>query len=413
MVYRKGTISNYIFNKHGFILLMAIIMLFAMLTGCSGQKPADSANENTGPKSGVGSDTSNGPGVSAGSNTSNEPGVSAGSADYDGAETTPADSNDSDGSVTSPAEPGVSSGSGNSSSGSVTPGGDDVSSKFPLTVTDANGDLMTLERPPRRILSLNLGADEILFSLIDKNRIVSLSRYADDEGISNIAAEAKGVGARTTMDMIENIIALEPDLVILDTWADVNYIKQLRDSGITVYAFRTPGNIDEQKAVVTELAHLVGEDEKGHDIINWMEEKLRAVEDKLSALGPDQKLTVMDYGELGSSGKGTNFDDIVTRAGLINVISRAGIEGWPVISKEKIIEFNPDIIILPSWYYDPNNTFESMRDSLVNDLSLQTVSAIKNNRIISVPNQHISAISHYVVLAVEDVAKAAYPELFE
>ena len=236
---------------------------------------------------------------------------------------------------------------------------------------------MTLERPPRRILSLNLGADEILFSLIDKNRIVSLSRYADDEGISNIAAEAKGVGARTTMDMIENIIALEPDLVILDTWADVNYIKQLRDSGITVYAFRTPGNIDEQKAVVTELAHLVGEDEKGHDIINWMEEKLRAVEDKLSALGPDQKLTVMDYGELGSSGKGTNFDDIVTRAGLINVISRAGIEGWPVISKEKIIEFNPDIIILPSWYYDPNNTFESMRDSLVNDLSLQTVSAIK------------------------------------
>ena len=50
MVYRKGTISNYIFNKHGFILLMAIIMLFAMLTGCSGQKPADSAMK-TRPKS--------------------------------------------------------------------------------------------------------------------------------------------------------------------------------------------------------------------------------------------------------------------------------------------------------------------------------------------------------------------------
>ena len=41
-----------------------------------------------------------------------------------------------------------------------------------------------------------------------------MTRYADDEGISNIAAEAKGVGTRTTMDMIENIIALG-DLVIL------------------------------------------------------------------------------------------------------------------------------------------------------------------------------------------------------
>jgi len=54
-----------------------------------------------------------------------------------------------------------------------------------------------------------------------------------------------------------------------------------------------------------------------------------------------------------------------------------------------------------------------LRDTLKNDPSLQTVKAVKNDRIISVPNPHISAISQYVVLAVEDVAKAAYPELFE
>ena len=41
-------------------------------------------------------------------------------------------------------------------------------------------------------------------------------------------AEARGVGTRTTMDQIEKIISLEPDLVITDTWADINYIKQLR-----------------------------------------------------------------------------------------------------------------------------------------------------------------------------------------
>ena len=67
----------------------------------------------------------------------------------------------------------------------------DASAKFPLTVTDANGDAMTLENPPQRIVSLTLGSDEILLSLVDKSRIVSLTRYADDEGISNIAAEAK------------------------------------------------------------------------------------------------------------------------------------------------------------------------------------------------------------------------------
>ena len=285
--------------------------------------------------------------------------------------------------------------------------------KFPREVTDGNGFKMTIESEPQRIVSLTLGSDEILMGMVDKSRIASLTVYADDEGISNIAVEASGVGKRITMDQVENLIALNPDLVILDTWADAKYVKQMRDAGIKVYAFKTPCNIDEQKAVILELAHVVGADEEGSKIVGWMDQKLKAVEEKLSSLKPEQKLTVMDYGEMGSSGLGTNFDDIVTRAGLINVVSRAGIEGWPVISKEKIIEFDPDIIILPSWFYDQKNTFEGMRDTLKNDQSLKTVNAISGDRVISVPNPHVSAISQYVVLAVEDIAKAAYPELFE
>ena len=53
-----------------------------------------------------------------------------------------------------------------------------------------------------------------------------------------------------------------------------------------------------------------------------------------------------------------------------------------------------------------------MKSKFTGDASFQTVNAVKEDRIISVPNPHISAISQYVVLAVEDVAKAAYPELF-
>ena len=365
----------FIFNKKRFSVLIAImtsILLLTSMAGCGnkGSEP-QSASESNMPSSGQGTDV-----------TTEVP--------------SPADTNGTE-DVT------------------VNEGQDETAKvqKFPRTVTDGNGYEMTIESEPQRILSLNLGVDEMLFGMIDKSRLVSLTRYADDEGISNIAAEAAGIGARTTMDQVENIIALNPDLIILDTWAEAKYLKQLRDAGITVYAFKTPGNIDEQKAVILELANVVGADEKGQELVEWMDEKLKAVEEKLSSLKPEQKLTVMDYGELGSSGLGTNFDDIVTRAGLINVISRAGIEGWPVISKEKIIEFNPDIIILPSWYYDQKNTFDSMKDTLKNDQSLKTVKAISEDRIISVSNPHISAISQYVVLAVEDVAKAAYPELFE
>jgi iron complex transport system substrate-binding protein len=285
--------------------------------------------------------------------------------------------------------------------------------KFPLKVTDASGFEMTIASEPKRIISLTLGSDEMLLGLLDKSRIIALTKYADDTGISNVSAEAAGVQERVSAENIEGIIALKPDLVILDTWADTKNVKQMRDAGITVYTFKTPSNIDEQKTVISDLANITGADEKGKELLDWMDAKLKAVEDKLSKLKPEEKLTSMDYGEMGSSGKGTNVDDIETRAGLINVVSRAGMEGWPTVSKEKMIEMNPDIIILPSWYYDQKNTLQGMIDTLKNDKSLQTVKAISGDRLISVPNPHISAISQYVVLGVEDLAKAAYPELFK
>ncbi|HEX2944772.1 MAG TPA: ABC transporter substrate-binding protein [Clostridia bacterium] len=284
---------------------------------------------------------------------------------------------------------------------------------YPLTVKDATGYEMTIKNTPQHIISLTLGSDEILMGLVDKSRITALTKYADDTGISNVAKEAAEVPGRAVMDKSENIIAMKPDLIILDTWADANVVKQFRDAGINVYTFKTPSNIDEQKAVIRDIALLVGSNAKGKEITDWMDAKLSDVETKLASLKPEQKLKVMDCGELGSSGVGTNFDDIVTRAGLINVVSKAGMKGWPVVPKEKIIEFNPDIIILPSWYYDAKNSFDGLKNKFTGDASFQTVNAVKNDRIISVPNQHISAISQYSVLAVEDVARAAYPDLFK
>jgi iron complex transport system substrate-binding protein len=206
---------------------------------------------------------------------------------------------------------------------------------------------------------------------------------------------------------------MKPDLVVTDTWTDSKEVKQLRDAKINVFEFKTPNNIDEQKKAIIDIAHAVGADAEGVKITAWMDDKLKAVSDRLKTLKEDQKYTVMDYGEMGSSGKGTNFDDIVARAGLVNVVSKAGMPGWPKVSKEMIIDLNPDIIFLPSWYYDKKNSLDGMIALFKNDKSMSSVSAVKSNRLMTVPNPHISSISQYVVLAVEDVAKAAYPELFK
>jgi iron complex transport system substrate-binding protein len=78
-----------------------------------------------------------------------------------------------------------------------------------------------------------------------------------------------------------------------------------------------------------------------------------------------------------------------------------------------VVKYNPDIISLPSWYYDTNVNFEKLSKSIKDDKALAEVNAVKNNRLISVPYNHLSTTSHFSVLAVEDMAKAAYPELFK
>lgn len=295
-----------------------------------------------------------------------------------------------------------------------------AASVFPLTVKDAGGTEMTLEREPSKIVSLTLGTDEMLLGdsslpgLVDVSRVISVTTYAADPGVSNVAEKAKEVPNALLSKDAEKIIALQPDLILVDTWADPDFVKQLRDAKLTVYVFKTPNNIEEQKSTILEIAHITGSDDKGRAMVEWMDGKLKAVADRLSALKPEEKLVMLDYSEMGStSGAGTNTDDTLTRAGVVNAASRAGLSGWPTINKENIVEWDPDVILLPSWYYDQKNTLDGMKATLKGDKSLAGVKAIKNDRLVTVPYPHMSAISQYVVLAVEDMAKEVYPDLFK
>ncbi len=294
-----------------------------------------------------------------------------------------------------------------------TTGANTAETRYPLTLTDAKNAQVTIPQKPAKIVSMPLGTSEMLLSLVDKSAIAAMTYYVDDPNVSNVTDEAKGVGQRLDANA-EKIIALQPDLVFMDTWTDEGIIKQLRDAKINVMVLNVPSNIDQEKEMLKTLGEITGETAKAEAVIDQMDQKLKEISDKLAGLKEDQKLSMLDYSEMAStSGKGTNFDDIVTRAGLVNPVSKDGLEGWPQLSKEMVVKYNPDIISLPSWYYDSKNSFDSLTKTIKGDKALAGVKAVKNNRLIAVPYNHISTTSQYSVLAVEDMAKAAYPELFK
>lgn len=288
-----------------------------------------------------------------------------------------------------------------------------VDQGFPMTVTDAHGVVMTIQAKPQRIVSLTLSMDEMLLSLVDHSRIAALSgKIADDPGVSNVAELAKHFPK--VENNTERLITLQPDIVFAVNWMKQEAIQQLRDAGILVYCYETPTNLVEQEQQILTLARMLGEEASGQTIVADMEDRLQAIAGRLAAIKEEEKLTVLAYTLFGTTNaKGTTFDDLATRAGLINVATQAGLSGYAELSKETIVELNPDILIVPSWSYDQNVDPAQFTADLKNDPGLATVNAIVQNRVYALPEKHLVCTSQYMVLGVEDLARAAYPQLFQ
>lgn len=279
-------------------------------------------------------------------------------------------------------------------------------------VRDFQGTVLTFSQKPQRIVSLTLATDEILVDLVSADRICALTNLSDDSGISNITEKAKQVPKRVKANA-ESVIALNPDVVIVADWQATELIKTLRDSGIKVYVYKTPNTIEEVKMVIKEIAHVVGEEEKGQKIIVEMDKKLALVKDKVAGISQEKRKTVVWFTLMGGSGgKGSMFDDICRYAGVVNGAAKAGLSAHDVLPKEKVVEVNPDIFIMPTWDYGSKTDVQKYKQDVQNDPAFQTVKAVKDSQLIMVADSKINCSSQNVVYGVFDMAKAAYPELF-
>lgn len=279
-------------------------------------------------------------------------------------------------------------------------------------IVDSTGYVLKLPQKPQKIVSLSVSTDEVLMALVAAERIAALTYLADDSGISNIAEQAKAIAKRVRANS-ESIIALQPDLVLIPDWQPQAFIQTLRDSGVPVYVYKSPTNIDEVKDSIIAIAHAVGEVEAGKQLVAEMDRQLAQIKEKVRQIPVGSQKVVIRYTLLGGSGgKGSTFEDICRHAGVVDGAAFAGLGMNEVMSKEQIISVNPDIILLPLWDYTGKTDMKKFGEEVQHDPSLQAVKAVRSKQLIAVPDSYLSSTSQYIVLGVQAVAKAAYPQYF-
>jgi iron complex transport system substrate-binding protein len=155
--------------------------------------------------------------------------------------------------------------------------------------------------------------------------------------------------------------------------------------------------------------------EQAEVMIERMDRRLTAVREAVSSIPEDRRLTVMDYAVWGSAqGAGSSWDEVVRRAGLTNAVGELASDeyGQVPLSKEKILELDPDLLILPGWDYGDPGGADAFYGQIMEDPSLQGLSAVREGRVYRMPEGLKAATSHYIVDAIEFLARLAYPQAF-
>ena len=285
------------------------------------------------------------------------------------------------------------------------------------TVTDDAGRKLSFAKKPSRIVSLTYGTDEILTEVVDTKRIQAYSRWAGDNEISFITKEqAQKVGCKVH-DSLENILKLEPDLVVASIATSNELVQSLEHMGIKVYIARSPHNYQEMCAKIVNLAEAVGEKAKGEALVSKMNERMQALEQRLSKLPDSKRKVAVAFNFTSAMGRrGDLLDNMMTMAHVINgaaaVTPPISEHGSVVISKEMVVGIDPDVFLLPTWNFNNKQDIKGYAHAVKNDPAYRNVKAVKNDQIKFVSDKYRYVASQHVVEAIEAIAKAIYPELF-
>ena len=194
-----------------------------------------------------------------------------------------------------------------------------------------------------RIVTLTPSINEIVYALGMGNSVVANTQYCDFPIESK---DVKKVGGYATISL-EKILEAKPTVVIAQNY-DEKLLRNLKSLDIKTMVFKT-NTIDAIKNTIKTLGVYFQKEEKANEIISNIDNSLASLKGIISnkkvliVIGPKKDLNNQIY----IAGNHLYFEDIIKASGNKNAFFSTS-KNQPVVNSEKIINMNPDIIVLLS-----------------------------------------------------------------
>jgi len=189
----------------------------------------------------------------------------------------------------------------------------------------------------QRIISLSPSLTEELYLLDAEDKLLGCTVYAP-----LCAKNKEKVG--TVIDInLEKIIELKPDLVLATSLTAPKEIEKLKKLKIKVIIFPQAKSFQELCAQFLKLADFVGKKEKAKKIIEEVKEKVKFIRNRTKTLKKTKVFIQAGAKPLFTAGRDSFVNDFIEFAGGMNIARDVKVG---IYSREKVLEKNPDVIII-------------------------------------------------------------------
>ncbi|MFE4666812.1 hemin ABC transporter substrate-binding protein [Streptomyces sp. NPDC056716] len=223
--------------------------------------------------------------------------------------------------------------------------------EFPVTVTSADGERLTL-RAADRIVPLSGSLSEIVFSLGLGDRVVArdISTTFEQAADLPLVTRAHDVSA-------EGVLSLWPDLVLAETTSGpVESLDQIRAAGVPVLTVAPAKGLADVGPRIEAVAGALGVPSAGTELIERSEQRIAAVREDVPEQGTEQgadKPRVAFLYLRGSAsvyllgGADSGATSLIEAAGGVDAGAESGLTGdFTPLTSEALVKAAPDAILV-------------------------------------------------------------------
>lgn len=250
----------------------------------------------------------------------------------------------------------------------------------------------------RRLVSLSPATTENVFALGAGDRLVGVTTACDWPAAARRIAKI-GDFQRPAW---ERIAALRPDGAVVEsaTLPDAEVRALERRLGCPLVVLRTR-SLAELDRTLTTLGAACGRQAEASALRGRLARRRAAVEARVAGRPRPSVFVEVSPSPLYAAGKGSFVDDLVRVAGGRNVVE--GNEPFPVVSKERLLAWNPEVLVIAQSTHFPARTFAP---------PLDTIAAVRSGRVVRVDPDLLFRPTPRLLDGLETLARALHPAAF-